>query len=114
MIRGVLAVRWLLATAIVTALAIASQAAGAGLDAGLPYLLPAVLLLLALARRRYPGERVLLAFMEPRRRRLRRRSIKVAPRACRLRTLLPRGGRLIAFSLAVRPPPARRPVSLTC
>lgn len=100
-----LAVRWLPAAAVLTALVLASLAARAVLVAGLPYLLPFLLLLLALRRRRYPGERVLLAFAGRRRRRLHRRPIGLSTPPRALRALLPRGGRLVAFFLAVRPPP---------
>lgn len=71
----------------------------------LGYLLPALALLALLALRRYPGERALLAAIE------RRRPVR-RPRPCGARSLhprprarLPRGGGLIASSLAVRPPP---------
>jgi hypothetical protein len=99
------ALRWFLAAAALTALLLASSAAPAALEAGLPYLLPFALLLLALARRRYPGDRILLAFVGRRRRRLRRRPIALPAPPRALRALLPRGGRLLACSLAVRPPP---------
>jgi len=68
------------------------------------YLLPALLLLAALAARRYPGERALLAMMGGARRR-HRRARAAARSPSRPRALLPRGGALIATSLAVRPPP---------
>jgi hypothetical protein len=79
----------------------------------LAYLLPALLLLLALVLRRYPGERRLLQAIvarASRRRRPRRASI---PGRARPRVLLPRGGRLLACSLAVRPPPQAGALSLT-
>jgi hypothetical protein len=78
---------------------------GAALD-GLAYLLPLLLLLLTLGLRRYPGEHVLLAAIARRSRRRaasRRRSRVRRPSP---RTVMPRGGLLIAFALAVRPPPA--------
>jgi hypothetical protein len=79
----------------------------------LGYLLPPLLLLAALLRaRRYPGERSLLAAIE--RRRGRRGQISTTEqtivRRPRPRASLPRGGRLIASSLAVRPPPDRTAV----
>ncbi|HEY4450580.1 MAG TPA: hypothetical protein VGN13_03160 [Solirubrobacteraceae bacterium] len=79
-----------------------------GLDEALAYLLPAALLLGVLATRRYPGERVLLAALtrapsDPRRPQAEANSGR--PRAA---ATVPRGGRLIATSLAVRPPPAAR------
>jgi hypothetical protein len=68
------------------------------------YLLPALLLLAALAARRYPGEQALLAVMgRARRRHQRARAAARSP--SRPRAMLPRGGALIATSLAVRPPP---------
>jgi len=77
-----------------------------GMVDALAYLLPALLLLLAVAARRYPGERALLALLERRQRR--RRDSDSVVCVSRPRALLPRGGRLIASSLAVRPPPASR------
>ncbi|HEX5223816.1 MAG TPA: hypothetical protein VFW29_01685 [Solirubrobacteraceae bacterium] len=89
------------------ALALGLSASGLlpGLTDALTYLLPPVLLLISLVGRRYPGERALLALIATRRRRGRerahRRSFHPRPRAA-----VPRGGRLLASSLAVRPPPA--------
>jgi hypothetical protein len=80
----------------------------AGADAaGLLCLAPAALLAIPLAVRRYPGERALLALAGARRTRRRRLASAVlgqslsAPRA-----MLARGGMLLGFGLAVRPPPA--------
>jgi len=81
-----------------------------GLTGALAYLLPALLLLLALGARRYPGERALLALIVRGRH---RRAHVDALRRARPRALLPRGGRLIATSLAVRPPPPFRAVALS-
>ncbi len=79
--------------------------------AAVAYLLPPLLLLLVLALRRYPGERALLAVIERRARRLPRTVCgPIVPRP-RPRAVFPRGGRLIASSLAVRPPPAIGAVS---
>jgi hypothetical protein len=68
------------------------------------YLLPALLLLLALRAQRYPGERPLLALISRRRRRRRvlmtTRVYRVKPRA-----RLVRGSALLGSALAVRPPP---------
>ncbi len=68
---------------------------------------PAALLALLVAVRRYPGERALLALAS------RRRTAAHAPRPALAHArhrgvcaLLPRGGALLAFGLAVRPPPA--------
>jgi hypothetical protein len=69
--------------------------------------LPALLLLLPLLAGRYVGEdrlaRLAASFVPPRR----RAGTPLAMRVRRARRTLPRGGRLIAASLAVRPPPAR-------
>ena len=71
---------------------------------GLLFLAPALVLAVALVRRRYPGERVLkrLARARPQRR-LGPPSVAHAPCTPPART--PRGGLLLGFSLAVRPPP---------
>ena len=68
-------------------------------------LVPTVLLLAALAVGRFPGERLIerLAVAHRPVRRPRPCSVAVRPRAERA---LRRVGRLIAFALAVRPPPA--------
>jgi hypothetical protein len=67
-------------------------------------LAPALLLVAILFARRYPGERLLLGFAaRGRSRRLRPRSIGAGPFARVVN--LPRGGLLMGFALAVRPPP---------
>lgn len=83
-------------------LASASLGVPAGIGGAFAYLLPALLLLGVLLGRRYPGERALATALS-RRRRLRKltATIAIPTRAVRM----PRGGRLIASSLAVRPPP---------
>lgn len=76
----------------------------ATLDASVLCTLPALVLFVALAVRRYPGERVLLLLGEARRKPTRR-----APASTQLahsEVAMPRGGLLLACSLAVRPPPA--------
>ncbi len=75
----------------------------------LAHLLPAVLLLLALVARRYPGERTLLSLIERRRRPQRHRG-EAAPlvNGTLPRAMVPRGGLLLARALAVRPPPTPR------
>ncbi len=80
---------------------------GASID-GLLCVAPALLLALALLGRRYPGERLLLAALAGRSRHRRRRAQPSARRPSRGRGdgRVPRGGLLIAFALAVRPPPA--------
>jgi hypothetical protein len=67
--------------------------------------LPALMLPALLVIRRYPGERTVCALVNRSRRRLARPSAFIVPRACFVRTM-PRGGLLLACSLAVRPPPA--------
>jgi hypothetical protein len=75
--------------------------------AGLAYLLPALALAAAIALGRYPGERSLLALAARHARPPRRRKIRGSGVPVRTdRALVPRGGLLIASSLAVRPPPA--------
>jgi hypothetical protein len=70
---------------------------------GLLYLLPALVLVVALLIKRYPGER-LLAQLAARRARPRRRA-RPLPAARRIELPVPHGGRLIAVSLAGRAPP---------
>jgi hypothetical protein len=75
-----------------------------GLDLGLLYLAPALLLALPLLAGRYVGEQALarvLTGTTPRQ----RRTSHPPPRRPRAR-LLPRGGRLVAHALASRAPPA--------
>jgi hypothetical protein len=76
-----------------------------GFTEAISYLLPALMLLAALAARRYPGERALLAVMRTTRSRPRRVAARGIRRHSRPRALVPRGGALIAFALAGRPPP---------
>jgi hypothetical protein len=78
-----------------------------GLAGALAYLLPPLLLVAALLLRRYPGERALLALMARAHRRARRRAPHIAMPCLPRAVAPPRGARLLAFSLAVRPPPAR-------
>ena len=73
------------------------------------HLLPALALAAPLILRRYPGERRLLALIAGRSKPRRRASSRVTATA-RPRALVPRGGLLIACSLAVRPPP-RLPIT---
>jgi hypothetical protein len=80
-----------------------------GLSDAISYLLPALLLMAALAARRYPGERALLAMMRKTRSGPRRVAARDIRRHARPRALVPRGGALIAFALAVRPPPLAAP-----
>lgn len=106
----------LLACAVVVLAALVTaptHGALAGFGGALAYLLPPLLLALALALRRYPGERVLLALIRQGHRRRAHAALKATSIRSRPRALVPRGGRLIASSLAVRPPPARVAVSIS-
>jgi hypothetical protein len=87
-------------------LALAAASANASM---LLHLLPALALAAALILRRYPGERRLLALIAGRSRPRRRPGARTTSTA-RPRALVPRGGLLIACSLAVRPPP-RLPIT---
>lgn len=71
------------------------------------YVAPVLILALPLLARRYPGEDVLVRLATRGRRPARRRRAPVRPALPALRAVrvLPRGGRLIAAALAVRPPP---------
>ena len=68
-------------------------------------LLPALLLVIPLLARRYPGERVLIGLRRVERARWPRPRASV-PTHRRVVLVVVRGGRLIGCSLAVRPPPA--------
>src|ERR1700742_4715525 len=68
------------------------------------YIAPALLLLLPLALGRYPGERLRLALVRPRR--LARPASPAPPRRPAPLTPLPRGGALLASSGAGRAPPS--------
>ncbi|MEA2186647.1 MAG: hypothetical protein QOK16_1658 [Solirubrobacteraceae bacterium] len=77
-----------------------------GLDVGVLFLSPAIVLLASLLTGCYVGEERLArlaAAMRPGRPR-RPRAMRPAS-SPRRRALMPRGGRLVATSLAVRPPP---------
>jgi hypothetical protein len=70
---------------------------------GALYVLPALLLAVALLARRYPGERLLVRLH------VRRTRPRVGLRGvCTFAPAGPRGGRLIALALAGRAPPAPR------
>src|ERR1700681_972403 len=98
--RVTLTRRWALTVAGATVpLGVLACAKWPSLVQPLLYLLPALLLLLALASRLYPGERALLRLVG-RGRPGRRHALDVCGfRRSRPRALVPRGGRLIAFSL---------------
>ena len=87
---------------------VAATASGTAVDAsGLLHLVPALVLVLVLLIRCYPGERLILRLRDSARRSRRRRTgaRALAPRV-RVAALVPRGGLLLGRSLAVRPPPA--------
>ncbi|HWD11312.1 MAG TPA: hypothetical protein VG366_05675 [Solirubrobacteraceae bacterium] len=92
----------------VAVLSLAAHLGLPGLGEALTYLLPATLLLGVLATRRYPGERALLAALTRRPSNRRRPQAEASSGRARADATVPRGGRLIATSLAVRPPPAAR------
>jgi len=95
--------RGVVALAAVAAVVIAALAL-VKLDPGALRALPALVLPLLLALRRYPGERILVVLSTARRKsRLRPRSS--TPVQGRAQVATPRGGLLLACSLAVRPPP---------
>jgi hypothetical protein len=78
-----------------------------GIAAAFAYASPVLLLLLPLLGGRYIGaERLERAISRGRRTPARRRPALAAAWRGPERATLPRGGRLIGFSLAVRPPPA--------
>lgn len=94
------------AIAVIVLVAGLVAAAATGVDpSGLLHLAPALVLVVALLARRYPGERLIVRLAgSPARapRRVRARAVK--PRT-HVAALAPRGGLLLACSLAVRPPP---------
>jgi hypothetical protein len=77
-----------------------------GLETGVLFLSPAIVLLALLRTGHYVGEaqlgRLATAWQQ---RRPRRERVARIPLPRRPRVLMPRGGRLVATSLAVRPPP---------
>jgi hypothetical protein len=77
-----------------------------GVEAALAYLAPALLILLPLLGGRYPGDEALIRVAGRRTRPARRPPAAVAPpRRRRADALMPRGGMLVAASLAGRGPP---------
>jgi hypothetical protein len=68
-------------------------------------LLPAIVLVIPLLARRYPGERALVALRRTRHERWQRPRSSVLVRSRVVVLASVRGGRLIGRSLAVRPPP---------
>jgi hypothetical protein len=98
--------RLALSAGAAVALCVAASGVLPGFLGALGYLLPALLLLLALLGRTYPGERILLRLVGHARVRRRRPAAEVSTTGQRPRPTVPRGSRLIAFALAVRPPPS--------
>lgn len=98
--------RLLLGLALVSSLFLMGEATGA-LGPLLLYLAPLVAVALPLLAGRYVGEeRIVQLARSPRQRRPHHAPRLAAPAAVRRAAgALPRGGRLIASSLAVRPPP---------
>jgi hypothetical protein len=92
------------AIAAVAALTLAALAL-VKLDPSALRALPALVLPLLLALRRYPGARILATLSKARRER-RQRPRSSMPFAGGLHVAVPRGGLLLACSLAVRPPPS--------
>jgi hypothetical protein len=70
---------------------------------------PALVLALPLLAGRYVGEEQLARLADAFTAAPRRPARMLVPRATGAPQCLPRGGRLLAFSLAVRPPPAHAP-----
>lgn len=92
----------------VLALGLALAQTTLGLDTGFLFMAPALVLALPLLAGRYPGSAALAAFVRTLPRPRRAAPSDAAPRGAFDR-LLPRGGQLIAWAMAVRPPPARLP-----
>jgi hypothetical protein len=76
-----------------------------GVEAAVAYLAPALLILLPLLGGRYPGDGALVRVATRRSRPARRPPQGLPLRRRRPGALLPRGGRLVAASLAGRGPP---------
>ena len=98
---------------VLVALAVAGAVLAAALTpalaVGLLTLAPALLLLGLLANGRYVGVQQLARLRSALRGRRRRPAPAVPTAPLRPAPFLPRGGRLIAAALAVRPPPHARP-----
>ena len=94
---------WRVAAFPLLAATAAVMVALAWVDPSVLCAVPALVLPAVLALRRYPGEAMLLALL-PARRTRRRRPGRLAPRRI-VHLAAPRGGLLLARSLAVRPPP---------
>ena len=96
--------RWL-APVVGFALASVAIVAVAGGDAGVLGLVPALLIAMLLSKRRYPGARLLVAMRSRAAIAARRRGLAPIGAAVRVLAVAPRGGLLLARSLANRPPP---------
>ncbi len=94
---------WRALPLLAVALVMVTALALAWIDPSALCALPALALALVLAARRYPGERIIAALSSVRGRRPRPRAS--VPVAARREFVAPRGGLLLARSLAVRPPP---------
>jgi hypothetical protein len=99
--------RVLVALTLLSSLCLLAEAAGL-LAPALLYAAPLLVVALPLIAGSYVGEERIVRFARAARRRGRGRAVRVvAPAgARRVLRIVPRGGRLIASSLAVRPPPA--------
>jgi hypothetical protein len=99
--------RVLVTLALLSSLALLAEATGV-LAPTLLYAAPLLVVALPLLAGRYLGEERIARFARAARTRRRRLPTRVAAPIGALRALraVPRGGRLIAHSLAVRPPPA--------
>jgi hypothetical protein len=71
------------------------------------FMAPALLIALPLTFGVYPGEAVIARYGGPVAQRSRKSTLVPSPSHRPVEGLLPRGARLIAFSLAKRPPPRR-------
>ncbi len=99
----------LLPFAVFAAFACAAGVAAAAGDTGVLALVPALLVALAVCRRRYPGAQLLLAMRTRNARASRERGLAPIRSAGRTFFAAPRGGLLLARSLANRPPPGLLP-----
>ena len=99
--------RVLVALTLLSSLCLLAEAAGV-LAPALLYAAPLLIVALPLIAGRYLGEERIVRLARAAQVRRRRPPARVAAPAGALRALraVPRGGRLIAHSLAVRPPPA--------
>lgn len=93
-----------LLVAVLAGAMVLTLAATDGSGSGLLCLLPAIVLAAPLVARRYPGEQVLLALGDACHE-ARPQPSRSVPSGLRHLARVPRGGLLIASSLAVRPPP---------